>query len=254
MDSFQIVQRSRYQFLYWWFLFAILLVVAYFSGVYQGENKERNSNINKQQLNQQLSEQKFEISQLIEDKVVLKQKLSLEQRTLAVLESNYKLLNKENENLKEDIKFYQRIMNPLEKNLELAIHKIHLYPLIKSNEPDWLKDITEDETNKVYKLDTLLVNYAVSKKILKGQFEFELVDSNKNKISIKKWHDNKGKILTRIPIRFKYYQQNHYFIVIDSKYKIEQLIVKIKLTNSKNKIENLVIKMNDSKEIRYVGQ
>ncbi|MBF0264609.1 MAG: hypothetical protein HQL46_05000 [Gammaproteobacteria bacterium] len=255
MDNFQIVQRSRFQFLYWWLFIAVLLGLTYVLGFTLGQKNEQKSNIDKEQLNKELAQQQLEISELIEDKVILKQELSLKEKTLGVLESNYKQLLKENKNLKEDINFFQRIMKPQEKNLELAIHKIHLYPALSTKENNqWLNKLMSDKSKEVYDMNALLVNYAMQKKLLKGHLNIDLYDNNQKLLKNVVWYNDNGQVVTKLSVKFKYYQQISYYAVVDADTEITSVKLDVIIRNSKNKIEEIMMKQNEAGEFKYVGQ
>jgi len=181
--------------------------------------------------------------------------LSLKEKTLAVLESNYKLLIKESSNLKDDIKFYQRIMKPKENNLELAVHKVHIYQALATEDNnEWLEKLMADKNKDVYVLDTLLVNYAISKKTLKGYIDVDLYDKDKKAPIKPVWYNDSGKKISKLSVKFKYYQQTSYYFVIDAKSELDHVKVNVTISNSQNKVNEIMIKENQSREFRYVGQ
>ncbi len=203
------------------------------------------------EVNKELANDK---ARLIEEKAQLALELDINQKSAILLKQHFERYSRSISKLKNELRFYKGIIDTANDDLGVSFQNIW----IKSANTRFkklLKDKKQDaQLYDMVKFSITIVNKMSSKKYHRGRIKIELFDEQDKKLSAWELLDEKAKPLTKLKVRFRYFQKKEGFLLISKKISVSKIKVSFFDARKGDLGIGQQLDWTLDKDLNYVGQ
>ncbi|MFK5986579.1 MAG: hypothetical protein QM479_14310 [Pseudomonadota bacterium] len=239
----------------------ILLLASYFIGYFLSQRDFKAYLQDEPSLIELNKKLQNNYKQLDDEKHQLDIELQIERKTYDLLNQQLAGLNSKISRLKNELLFYQGIVNAADKgsgnffqNITIQAANKQRNKLLQNANSLALKKIKSDPDYDLIKFSITIVNKANNKKSRIGRIKIDLFDTQGNQISEWKMIDKQARSINKLKVRFRYFQKLDAYLLINNKATISQ--IKFSFIDSR-KGDLSISKEFDwtiDKDLNYVGQ